>query len=192
LSCLNRKATPLVSNNPIFRGVCVRRANKDHKLLGCVYWEQKTWNTLLQRVGICNVVQNMLGDPRRGSTFSKLLVHIRTQSRKNSRTDWRCNLYSEQHFSFFFFSFLFFLFGQVWPFLCAIRIPSHPSCCLCTYSRANKHVPNTSIPYFLIRLAVFALILEQQARCKYIHSVSRHGMMTARSANKYLLAMADE
>ncbi len=75
----------------------------------------------------------------------------------------RCNLYFG---TTLFFSFFFGLPSMA--FYVQFSILSHPSCCLCTYSRANnKHV--------------------QIHPFRDIHSVSRHEMMTAPPANKYLL-----
>ncbi len=132
---LTGKLYPLLSATTRFSEVCVCRSNKDDKLL-CT--GQKTRNThththFAMLFRICLEIREV-------ALFRRNYLCTYPIKKKNRR----CNLYSEQHFFFFFFGL--------------------PSMAFYMCNSAS----------FLIRLAVFALILEQTtSTCKkYIHSVT--------------------
>jgi len=107
---LTGKLYPLLSATTRFSEVCVCRSNKDDKLL-CT--GQKTRNTHTHTHTHFAMLFRICLEIREVALFRRNYLCTYPIKKKNRR----CNLYSEQHFFFFFFGL------PSMAFLCAIRHP---------------------------------------------------------------------
>jgi hypothetical protein len=155
---LTGKLYPLLSATTRFSEVCVCRSNKDDKLL-CTGQKTRNTHTHTHTHTHSAMLFRICLEIREVALFRRNYLCTYPIKKKNRR----CNLYSEQHFFFFFFGL------PSMAFYVQFGILSHPSCCLCTYSRANNKHMQKIHPF-----------------CD-IHSVSRHEMMTAPLQTNYLL-----